>query len=370
MKKNLFTIGFFALGLSLIAQDLTYIGPDSKLFISKGTLLYSGGNFTVDSNVDKAVENSGNIMIVGDYKKGNSTGAAADGKEFVNIYNGVNDYGQVQILSTTGANTNGLMTIQRPAAPTTYFGADFPISFPFKGGITNLMRSFGKTTADFQGTCPIDVTCGNRYNMSLFKWNNDKIVGDAVASSETFKAGDYYFLNMRAAAKLQTAMTGIIGYKGTPDPLAYVATGISVIPSMTEVAFSNLSYNDWKAKRNSYNEEYQSYLGRYNSTSKVYGKNVYRFGNPYTSNINISGVDGTNAWLKITNAGVNRTLKQAYTDQLVKDFFITKRTSSYDITWNPNTGSSSTSTPTNGYYTATFKDQDQTLGAKQKFGLI
>ena len=342
------------MGLSLIAQDLTYIGPDSKLFISKGTLLYSGGNFTVDSNVDKAVENSGNIMIVGDYKKGNSTGAAADGKEFVNIYNGVNDYGQVQILSTTGANTNGLMTIQRPAAPTTYFGADFPISFPFKGGITNLMRSFGKTTADFQGTCPIDVTCGNRYNMSLFKWNNDKIVGDAVASSETFKAGDYYFLNMRAAAKLQTAMTGIIGYKGTPDPLAYVATGISVIPSMTEVAFSNLSYNDWKAKRNSYNEEYQSYLGRYNSTSKVYGKNVYRFGNPYTSNINISGVDGTNAWLKITNAGVNRTLKQAYTDQLVKDFFITKRTSSYDITWNPNTGSSSTSTPTNGYYTATF----------------
>ena len=94
---------------------MTYVDNNAKLFVGSGALLYSGGNFQLNSSVDKSVENKGNITIVGDYLKGSTAGTAVDGKEFVNVYTGANDYGQVIILSTTG-NTDARMTMQRPAA--------------------------------------------------------------------------------------------------------------------------------------------------------------------------------------------------------------------------------------------------------------
>ena len=341
-----------ALSFSATAQDLTYVGDASKFYVETGALVYSGGNWVLDSNIKETIENKGNIMIVGDYKKGTKANAASDGKEFVNVWTATNDYGQVQILSSKGI-TDALMTVQRPAAPTSYFGGSFPISFPFKDQVNYVMTAFGLPTTSFKGTCGIDVNCGpSRYDMTMHKWNNSKIQGDAVVSGANFKAGDYYFLNLRPAAGLQPYMTGVINYKGTPSPVAYASTGIaSVIPSMTESAFSDLGYNDWKTKVNPYNEKYESYMGYVNSTNKYTGKNIYRFGNPYTSNLDLTAVDGINAWLRITNAGGNRTLKQATTDLLIKDFNITKRTPSYDVLWNPANGSTNVNAD---YYSAKF----------------
>lgn len=350
MKKNLLSIGFLALTLGLHAQTLTYVDEGAKFYVSSGALVYSGGDWELNANTAATVENSGNIMIVGEYKKGTRASAASEGKEFVNVWTATNDYGQVQILSSKGT-TDALMTVQRPAAPTSYFGGSFPISFPFKDQVNYVMTAFGLPTTSFKGTCGIDVNCGNRYDMTMYKWNNSKIQGDAVVSGDNFKAGDYYFLNLRPAAGLQSYMTGTINYKGTPAPVAYASTGIaSVIPSMTESAFSDLGYNDWKTKVNPYNERYESYMGYVNSTNKYTGKNIYRFGNPYTSNLDLTAVDGVNAWLKITNGGT-RTLQQATKDELIKDFYITKRTPDYDVTWNPAKGSTNVNAD---YYSAKF----------------
>ena len=90
MRKNLLTVAFLSLAIAGFAQDLTYIGQGGKFFVSSGTLVFSGGNWTVNSTDEKSVENNGNIMIVGDYKKGIDAGVAADGKEFVNNYNSLN----------------------------------------------------------------------------------------------------------------------------------------------------------------------------------------------------------------------------------------------------------------------------------------
>ena len=76
----------------------------------------------------------------------------------------------------------------------------------------------------------------------------------------------------------------------------------------------------------------------YHTTSLTYAKNTYRFGNPYTSNLDLSAFDGANAWLYIKNNNGIRTIKQATDDQMIKDFYVTKRTSSYGITWNPVNG--------------------------------
>lgn len=353
MKKNLLTVGLLVINISISAQDLTYVGNSCKFYVETGALVFSGGNWLLDSNTEKTVENKGNIIIVGDYKKGSTTtNAASDGKEFVNIYTGINDYGQVQILNSTNA-TNALMTMQKPAASTNYFGADYAISFPFKDQVSYVMTAFGKTPAEFAGSCPLDAFCGWRYNQTLFKWNNSKIQFDAVPNGSIFKAGDYYTINLRATGNLQSAMTGLINYKGTPDPLAYSQKAVSVIPSMDESSFSNLGYNDWKLKVNPYNEYYKSYMGDINSTNKVTGKNVYRFGNPYTSNLDLSAVDGANSWLYITNDGSNKSIKAATDAQMIKDFTITKRTPAYDINWNPLNSIGSTA-PNADYYSAKY----------------
>lgn len=355
MKRNLFAIGLIATSFQLNAQDLIYVGQSAKFYVENKTLVYSGGNLLLDSNIEKTIENKGNIVIVGDYKKGTkTTNAAADGKEFVNIWTELNNYGQVKILNTNGALTNGKMTMEKPAASANYHGNTFPFSVPFKDGVENIVLAFGKPTTEFKGDCALNVDCGGqkRYQMTLFKWNNDKIHNDAVPTGQKFKAGDYYFLNL-IPTDFRVTPNSIVNYKGTPAPETYVATGESVIHSMDKTTFSNTRYNDWKTLVNPYNERYESYMGRVHSSSFLYGKNVYRFGNPYTSNLDLRGVDGDKAWLKILNGG-EKTLKQAHEQMFVKDFFITKRTPTYKIIWNAGSGSRNTNEQFSGYYSAKY----------------
>ena len=365
MKKNLLTIGFLVLFVGLSkAQVLTYVDSGAKLYVGSSALVYSGGDFQLNSANSATVENKGNITIVGDYLKGSTAGTAVDGKEFVNVYTGANDYGQVKILSTAG-NTDARMTMQRPAASSAYFNATFPIAFPYKDNVNYLMTSFGKTTADFKGDCAVGVNCGpSIYNMTLRKWNNNLLVNDAVPTASTFNAGDYYLLNLRNA-DMMAAMVGKIGYKGTPSPGAYSATAKGVINGSTETAFSNLQYNTWKEYVNQYNEKYKTYLGDVNTTSLTYAKNTYRFGNPYTSNLDLSAFDGANAWLYIKNNSGNRTIKQATDASMIKDFYVTKRTSSYGITWNPVTGSEDNNTSGSSTYHKAMYDGTQWSGDPQ-----
>ena len=357
MRKKLLVVSAIAIVAQHSAQTvLTYIDDGAKFYVSKGALVYSGGSLQLNSAVEKTVENAGNIIIVGNYTKGSASQAASDGKEFVNIYNGLNDYGQTQILGGS-VGTNARMTVQRPEAPALFDGDFFGISFPFNDNVTYLMRAFqNRSEADFKGDCGVDVKCGiKRYDQTLMKWNNSKLHHDAVVGTSNFAAGDYYLLNLRTSANIQQVMTGIINYKGTPEPGEYSRNAKGVIPSLSEAAFSNMSYNDWKVRINPYDETYDSYMGKINSTSKTYAKNVYRFGNPYTSNLDLTKVDGANGWLRILNNGGNRSLKEATTDQYIKDFQVTKRTPTYDIVWNPYNGSSNVAAD---YYSAKFNGTD------------
>lgn len=360
MKKNLLTLSLAVSSLLANAQVTTFVGDGAKMFVSSGTLVYSGGNWVVNSAAEKTVENRGNIVIVGDYKKGSVANAASDGKEFLNVYTSANSYGQVKILNTAGG-TDARMAIQRPAASTNYFGAFYGISFPYKDAVTYVMKSFGLNEADFQGSCPIGVSCGgSRYNMTLQKWNNNDVVQDAVLTSDNFKPGDYYSVNLRLG-NLQSAMTGNVAYKGTAAPGLYEAKGQSIIKGQTETGFSDLSYNTWKTYVNAYNELYQSYLGYYDSTSKVYGKNVYRFGNPYTSNIDLSAIEGAAGWLSILNKSTTTTLKAA-NNTMIKGFYITKRTSNYDINWAPANGTTNVNAD---YYKATLDASNNWVGSAE-----
>ena len=105
MKKNLLTIGFLVLFVGLSkAQVLTYVDSGAKLYVGSSALVYSGGDFQLNSTNSATVENKGNITIVGKYLKGGAVNAATDGKEFVNVYTDTNDYGQVMIFQCNISN--------------------------------------------------------------------------------------------------------------------------------------------------------------------------------------------------------------------------------------------------------------------------
>ena len=132
--------------------------------------------------------------------------------------------------------------------------------------------------------------------------------------------------------------------------------------------------------RNPYNEEYQSYLGYVNSNSKLYGKNIYRFGNPYTSNIDLSELDkdtqdsnNGESWLKIAfngqvDGGDFRHLIE-YADPVdnsssygLRDFTILKRMDDYNDDWTRKKG---TITVRSSYHAARINDAGAWEGAAE-----
>ncbi|ADZ12753.1 hypothetical protein J5295_00590 [Riemerella anatipestifer] len=64
MKRNLFLLGALSLVSSLKAQFITYVGDKASVYVKENALVYSGGGVKVVGT--GVVDNSGNIMIVGD----------------------------------------------------------------------------------------------------------------------------------------------------------------------------------------------------------------------------------------------------------------------------------------------------------------
>lgn len=349
MKRSFLAIGALMIVGAMNAQTTTtYVGSNAKFFVSTGAEVYSKGDFMIDSNREKSVENKGNITIDGNYTKGDNN-TNNEGREFVNIYTNNVNYGQVIINSDKDATAR--MTVERPAPPRTYFDGSYEMSFPYVDSVKYLMRSFGKNESDFKGYCPKNAPCPDRYKMTLTKWDNNRLHHDAVGKGDTFIAGDIYNLNLRENDMKQVA-TGIISYKGTPSGKPYDREGIKgvITPFASDPSqFSEAKYNDWKVMRNPYLEKYESYLGYTKTASKIYGKNIYRFGNPYTSNIDLSELDkdtqannSGESWLKIDLGGGDFRPLIEFADPLdathsisygLKDFTILKRMDDYDDDW-------------------------------------
>ena len=379
MKKSFLAIGALAVVFVMKAQT-TYIGNNAQFFVSTDASVYSGGDFMIDSNREKSVENKGNITINGNYTKG-ANNTNNEGREFVNIYTNNVNYGQVIINSDENATAR--MTVQRPAPSTNYFDGSYEMSFPYVDSVKYLMHSFGKNESDFKGYCPKNAPCPDRYKMTLTKWDNNRLHHDAVEKEETFLAGDIYNLNLRENDMKQVAK-GTISYKGTPSGKAYDREGIKgiITPFASNSSqFSEAKYNDWKVMRNPYLEKYESYLGYTKTASKIYGKNIYRFGNPYTSNIDLSELDKdtqesnteVQSWLKIDfngqiDGGDFRPLIE-YADPAdnsssygLKDFTILKRMDDYDDDWTRKKG---TITVRSSYHAARINDAGAWEGAAE-----
>ncbi|WP_413532517.1 hypothetical protein [Empedobacter brevis] len=350
MKKNLLTLFVLGAIYSVNAQD-TYIKDAVVVKVNTNTLFYNGGNVNVDTDSKSAttekIINEGNIQIKGGFKNINETG-----KNFVNRYAVGEDskhYGQLIIADNATTSVDGKVVMER-VKPDQLQNNEYVIALPFKNiKAKDVINSLSNDI--FKGDCAVNVNCKDeRYAQSLLVWDIAETEYDAVDNNYTIEPYKSYLLNLRPNTNIYNALNALgnaskIGFSGVPSNETY---NISNIKSGWAKGkdFSGKKYGAWKNEVNNYNQIYDTYLG--NQTTKNdgfldYGKNLHRFGNPYTSNLDLSNVKKGESWITFNTKGGTLNPTEVY-DNAIR-FKVFKVSNGFKITWNSENGNTSTGGP-------------------------
>lgn len=287
MKK--YYLPFIALGLlsnTLFSQN-TYVTGNAKIKVQPNTLFYHGGSFNIKAAASdpSVISNDGNIKINGAF-----VNEVPLGKNFVSTYNESNgNYGQV-IISATAATaenaTQNRLTMQKmPIDPTTSDWGQFAIPYRF-GTVKDAFE-----TVFTEGIETVIYQSGNRYNHSVMTWDNiTRPEYDHIAPTVAVNPTDYVILNLVSHSELMDYMSNgaPLSYSGRP---ANEPHNVTYRPGL--YADSNVPWDTWKLRRNIYGEQYQTYIEDYvreSTTNPHFGRYLFQFGNPYTSNIDLSRI--------------------------------------------------------------------------------
>lgn len=288
MKKNLFVIGFLAITSLTSAQVLTHVDDTALFYIGENALVYSGGG--VQTKGTGVLDVHGNVMVVGsgtDVLKTLTT-ANANKTDGGNIILRLNDptnyqtstYGQLYIQGLSQTSITGIVNKE---IKTNNHGTYHQIALPFyKKTLNTLNAELGKTFTNV------------RYSKNeILKWDNRNVksihytsLGTAIGSTTADPITNYYMLGMK---NLNLA-SAIRNLKGVPS-----TNGVSAI---MKDAGLNVSFGPVGNYKNSYNEFYYSYLQdafeAANPWVGTFGRNMYQYGNPYFTNLDLSkiGVSG------------------------------------------------------------------------------
>ena len=303
MKRKIFTLGLLSLAFSANAQSLLGVQDQASLHIKEDALIYSGGELkTVENGV---IDNFGNVMIVGGgFKTVTASNTnKTNGGNFIlrlwsnattngSIVNGgtVIKYGQLYIDNQTSqAQVTGI--VDKEYKDNSH-GAYQQMAIPF------YKKKFSELSTELNANLS-----GNRRNRTgVLVWNNSKVrfdhfeptnnttdiklAGHAVANNGAtsyYAIGSRYF-NAFSGGTPNTLSTNVFTIKGVP-----FAGNITAVLSG---AGDGVDFGVGGKNTNYYREQYKSYLGDHWEHSSSpwtgnYGKNIYQFGNPYLTNINL-----------------------------------------------------------------------------------
>ena len=383
MKKNLLTLSLVVASMTAYSQteQHTYIGTKAVVKVQPNTLFYNGGNLQmVDNRTNTAtdnvvVKNSGNIQVQGNYL---NTIPTTDGKVFINEWNDVNDYGQ--LIINEAKTTTGKVAMERKL-PNINGIDEYIIALPFQGetaeNIYNSITNFSLTNPNnlvksFSGNCPVNQNCYGRHQQSMFVWDNSETEYDPVLAGTIIEPTQRYLLNTRGNSNLrqviQTILTNSsegnekesISFAGTPankyeinlreNNLPVVKHELTLKSGLKKDINGNSFYHDalnwqnWKNNRNHYSETYDSYLGNQstnNNSNKLFGKNIHRLANPFTSNLDISDISTNNSWITFKLSTVGEYVYPAEAFKTAIRFNVYKIANDFKITWNSDIGNTS-----------------------------
>lgn len=276
MKKRLLTLGALALAFSASAQFVSYVGNNGAVNVKTGALVYQGGGVkTVGTG---KIDNSGNIMVVGNATSKIVT-LNVDGNTLKtdggNIIMRMTDetigglkYGQLYIKGLTQENITGVVDKEYKD---TYHGAYQQVAIPFYGKVlSELSTELGKNFTDKRWT-----------KNEILVYNNAEVRSDLMKiTDKTSKGVAYYMLGSEGF----NASTTIKTIKGVP-----YADGIREI---LKDAGNGIDFGSNGSAVNYHREKYSSYVQDawdYSNGAWTgnYGKNIYQFGNPYLTNLDL-----------------------------------------------------------------------------------
>ncbi|WP_312902480.1 T9SS type A sorting domain-containing protein [Chryseobacterium taichungense] len=313
MRKNLFAIGLIAAIYSVQAQNiLVHLDDSAVTYVSEGTLLYSGGGFQTRGSGIMDVH--GNIMIdgqLGDAFKTITTGGSnkTDGGNIVLRLNDPDNYltstyGQLYINGIQKTYLTGTVSKEYRTSRHGNVGEDYfqQISLPFADKI------FGTLSTELNKT----FTTARWSKNEILRWDNRNVVARHITNLGTTTSSSisgyndpypyYYTLGSKNNnLDLSTPPTNLPTISPTPTGSVFTINGAPVYSEgLTAIALQDaglgINFGTNGNNMNQYNEKYNSYLqDKYDNTTAgyflgTYGRNIYQFGNPYFTNLDLSNI--------------------------------------------------------------------------------
>ncbi|MBB6371916.1 T9SS type A sorting domain-containing protein [Chryseobacterium shigense] len=287
MRKSLFAIGLLAISYSVQAQILCHVDTNANMYVSEGTLVYSGGG--VQTRDNGILDVHGNVMIAGVtgdvIKTISGAGAGSPKTNGGNIILRLNTPGNTDDASTYGQlYVNGLSQTDITGIVSKEFRTKKhgtgnyyqQVGMPFFGkALSTLSTELGKTFGTVR-----------RSRNEILTMNNLAAVADFTdLSVPTSDPSGYFMLgSSNDNLDVSSAMHTING-----RPYATLAAPVTLQNG------GNVNFGTNGNATNGYNERYNTYLqDQFESSASLwlnsYGKNIYQFGNPFLTNIDLSRI--------------------------------------------------------------------------------
>lgn len=302
MKKNLLTLGALALGFSLNAQVLTYVGKGALVTLQNETLVYSGGGVELgagDASSKAVVNNMGDIMVVGAGTDVFKVAADADFRlQFDETAVAKDVYGQLYIANIPQGNISGTVNKDFIADANNGTTGRQQTALPFHNFT---MAQLKDAIGNYLQTTNTTLNSAGRFNYaSVFRWNNkvarfDQLT-DANSAVSVGNPTDYYIQPRRNSA-------GTIMWDAANQKRTFAGTPVSDVSGKTQSILLQTStigsYGINGNAKNYYYERYNSYLhdpfevgggAGVPAWAPNYGKNLSQFGNPFLTNIDLANI--------------------------------------------------------------------------------
>ncbi|GAA5094341.1 hypothetical protein GCM10023210_25900 [Chryseobacterium ginsengisoli] len=307
MRKSLFAIGLLAATYSVQAQNvLVHVDDAATTYVSEGTLVYSGGG--VQTRGAGIIDVHGNVMVEATAADGFKTittggGNKLDGGNIVLRLNtpGTYDsstYGQLYINGIPTSGLTGIVSKEYRTAKNGSGNYFQQIALPFAGkAYSSLSTELAKAFSPTRWT-----------QNEVLSWNNATVVSNHVTNlaNTTPAAPNYYMLGSKNDnLDLSTPPATLPTIAPTATGSVYTLNGAPVrSEDLAAVSLQNagasVTFGTNGNNTNQYGEKYNSYLqDNFDLTNGLftgtYGKNIYQFGNPYFTNIDLSRIGYTEA---------------------------------------------------------------------------
>ncbi|PIF43138.1 putative secreted protein (Por secretion system target) [Chryseobacterium sp. 52] len=285
MRKSLFAIGLLAISYSVQAQVLCHVDTNANMYVSEGTLVYSGGG--VQTRGNGLLDVHGNVMVVGtagDAFKTIDTGGGdkTDGGNIILRLNtptatdDVSTYGQLYVDGLNQGQITGVVSKEFRTKKHGDVNFYQQVAMPFSGKVLNtLSTELGKTFGNVR-----------RSRNEILKWNNTAAVADFTDLLAPTSDGTTYYMLGSANNNLDTS-SALHTINGRPYT--------TLVSNATLQNGGNVTFGAGGNAINGYNERYNTYLQDQFEVSitpwgNTYGKNIYQFGNPFLTNLDLSRI--------------------------------------------------------------------------------